>query len=87
MLKKLTKKFAYTYPPSKCVCKIPPKINTFYGLRIKDKNSHVECLIFSVKIYLFYIRHTICRFIVKRLCGYVAREHVHEDFLFQILTF
>jgi hypothetical protein len=84
MPKKLIKNFAFTYLQSKCICKVLPKTNIFYGLCKKEKNYHVKCLIFSTKICPFYTRHTTRRFIVKRLYRYVACEDGRADFLFQI---
>jgi hypothetical protein len=37
MLRKLDQKFAFTYPQSKCVCKVLPKTKKIYGLCKKTK--------------------------------------------------
>jgi hypothetical protein len=79
-VKKIWPKVLHLHPQSKCVCKVSPKIDTFYGLYKKYKNWHVKYFIFSTKICLFNIRHMTNRFIVKR---HVACEDVCADFLFQ----
>jgi hypothetical protein len=82
-IKNLIKCFVFTYIQSKCVCKVLPKTDTFYGICKKDKNCHVKCPIFSIKFYLCYTRHIKRRFIVQRLYEHVAHEDVRVDFLFQ----
>jgi hypothetical protein len=47
----------------------------------------MKCRTFSIKFYFINTRHMTSRFIVQRLCEYVAREDVRANFLFQFLTF
>jgi hypothetical protein len=78
--KNMTENFAFTYPQSKCVCKVLLKINTFCYTCKKDKNYHVKCLIFSTKLCLLYTHHVTHRFVVKPLYGHIAREDVRAEF-------
>jgi hypothetical protein len=52
----------------------------------KDQKYYVKYFIFSIKIYIFYTHHTICRFIMKRLCEHVAHADVRADFLLQFFN-
>jgi hypothetical protein len=79
----MTKNFVFTYPQSKCVCKVSSKTDTFCGLFKTDKNCHVKCLTFSTKLCLFYTCHITCRFVVKQLYGHVASKDVSVNFWFQ----
>jgi hypothetical protein len=72
MSKKSIKKFAFTYPQSKCVYIVLPKTNTFYDLCKRKKIVRWNAL-FSAPNLSFYTHHTTHWFIVKRLCGHVAR--------------
>jgi hypothetical protein len=55
----------------------------FCGLCKKVKVYLLKRLIFSIEFYLFYTRHTISRFFMKRLYEHVAREDVRANFSFQ----
>jgi hypothetical protein len=67
-----------------CVCKVFVKTGIFM-LYVKRQKLSCEKLFFSTKIYIFYIRHTIGQFFLKRLYGNLAREDIHANLLFQIL--
>jgi hypothetical protein len=53
----------------------------------KGKICLLKRLIVSIEFCLFYTRHTISRFFMKRLCGCIAREDVRLNFCFKFLTF
>jgi hypothetical protein len=56
------------------------KTDILCGLYKKAKVYLVKSIIFSTEICLFYTRHMISQFFMKRLCEHVAREDVRATF-------
>jgi len=67
-----------------CVRQVSRKNNIFYDLCKKEKTYPVKNIVLSTEFCLFYTRHMISSFFMKRLCERVAHEDVRADFLFQI---
>jgi hypothetical protein len=66
-----------------CMRQVSRKNNIFCGLCKKEKTYPVKSIVFSTEFCLFYTRHMISSFFMKRLCERVAREDVRANFLFQ----
>jgi hypothetical protein len=49
----------------------------------KDKTCMIQYLLFSIKIYLFYVGQMTSRLFVKRLCAHTTCEDVRVNFLFE----
>jgi hypothetical protein len=63
--------------------KVLRKNNIARGRCKKDKTCMIQCLLFSIKIYLFYVGQMISRFFVKRLCAHTTCQDVCVNFSFE----
>jgi hypothetical protein len=74
--------YACTSPLSMCVCEVSRKNDISCGQCKKGKINTIKYLVFNIKIYLFYVGQTICRFFVKQLYAHVTCEDVRANFSF-----
>jgi hypothetical protein len=59
----MTENFAFTYPQSKCVCKVSPKIDTFMAYVKKTKIIMSNALFLAPNFVFLHTPHnmSICR--------------------------
>jgi hypothetical protein len=69
-----------------CVCKVSQKNDISCGQCKKGKINTIKYLVFNIKICLFYVGQTTCRFFVKRLCAHVTCEVVRANFSFNFFN-
>jgi hypothetical protein len=80
-IKKFKQKISHVHlHNSYAFVKVLQKNNIAHGRCKKDKTCMIQCLLFSIKICLFYVGQMTSRFFIKRLCAHTTCEDVRVNF-------